>query len=154
MGRKNELIQEIGNKSKYVDSTLDMEFRKKINVLSSAWEMGLNDSQAAMEAGIRPDNIQQLFKNYPELEELRNLCREKINIDAKKNIREAIKRGHLETSKWFLERTDPEFQKKQNDGNTINVAVISVADREKEMNKFMERFTDAGVIDATGTEIE
>lgn len=147
MGRKNELIQEIGNKSNYVDSTLDMEFRKKINVLASSWEMGLNDRQAAGEAGIRPEYMPELFKNYPELNELKEICSEKINIDAKKNIREAIKRGHLETSKWFLERTDPDFQKKPSD-TTVNVAVISVADREKEMNKFMERFTDAGAIES------
>lgn len=153
MGRKNELIQEIGNKSKYVNSTLDIEFRKKINILVSSWEMGLNDRQAAVEAGIMPCNMPEMFKNYPELNELKEICREKINIDAKKNIREAIKRGHLETSKWFLERTDPEFQKKNSD-TTVNVAVISVADREKEMNKFMERFTDAGVAETIGTEVE
>lgn len=151
MGRKNELIQEIGNKSKYVDGRLDMEWRKKINLLVSSWEMGLNDRQAAGEAGFDVSNLYHMFEIYPDLKELRDLCREKINIDAKKNIREAIKRGHLETSKWFLERTDPEFQKKDSD-TTVNVAVISVADREKEMNKFMERFTDAGIIESVESE--
>lgn len=153
MGRKNELIQEIGNKSKYTNSILDMEFRKKINILTSSWEMGLNDAQAAAECGITVSTLKYYFEAYPELNELKEICGERIRIDAKKNVRDAIKRGHLETSKWYLERTDPEFQKKNSD-TTVNVAVISVADREKEMNKFMARFTDAGVIDVTGTEVE
>lgn len=152
MNRKNELIQTIGNASKFVNDK-NMEWRQRLNTLVSSWEMGLNDAQAAAECGITVSTLRYYFEAYPELTELKEICGERIRIDAKKNVRDAIKRGHLETSKWYLERTDPEFQKKNSD-TTVNVAVISVADREKEMNKFMERFTDAGVIDATGTEIE
>lgn len=152
MNRKNELIQTIGNASKFVNDR-NMEWRQRLNTLVSSWEMGLNDAQAAAECGITVSTLKYYFEAYPELNELKEICGEKIRIDAKKNVRDAIKRGHLETSKWYLERTDPEFQKKPNDGTTVNVAVISVADREKEMNKFMERFTDAGVIDTTGTEV-
>lgn len=152
MNRKNELIQTIGNASKFVNDK-NMEWRQRLNTLVSSWEMGLNDAQAAAECGITVSTLKYYFEAYPELNELKEICGEKIRIDAKKNVRDAIKRGHLETSKWYLERTDPEFQKKNSD-TTVNVAVISVADREKEMNKFMERFTDAGVIETTGTEVE
>lgn len=151
MNRKNELIQTIGNASKFVNDK-NMEWRQRLNTLVSSWEMGLNDAQAAAECGITVSTLKYYFEAYPDLVELKEICGEKIRIDAKKNVRDAIKRGHLETSKWYLERTDPEFQKKNSD-TTVNVAVISVADREKEMNKFMERFTDAGVVDTTGTEV-
>lgn len=151
MTRKNELIQTIGNASKFVNDK-NMEWRQRLNTLVSSWEMGLNDAQAAAECGITVGTLKYYFEAYPELNELKEICGEKIRINAKKNVRDAIKRGHLETSKWYLERTDPEFQKKNSD-TTVNVAVISVADREKEMNKFMERFTDAGVVESTESEV-
>lgn len=151
MDRKNELIQIIGNNKKYKDdNSFNLEWRKKINTLVSAWEMGLTDRQAAAECGVSMTTLRYYFEAYPELNELKEICGEKIRIDAKKNVRDAIKRGHLETSKWYLEKTDPDFQK--NSDTTVNVAVISVADREKEMNKFMERFTDAGVIESVESE--
>lgn len=80
------------------------------------------------------------------------MCYETVNSMARKNIHRSIKKGSIETSKWFLERTDPEFSKKDNGVPSMQVNIISVADREKELKKFMERFTDAGVIDTVVTE--
>ena len=154
MNRKDEItnlvVQRMGIQK--VDRTykLTADLIKKIR---EAWELGIVSERGVCSyVGISAPTYSKYMTMCPELEELKELCQEKINIEARKNIKKAIERGHLDTSKWYLEKTDPQFQK--NSDTTVNVAVISVADREKEMNKFMERFTDAGVIDATGTEIE
>lgn len=154
MNRKDEItnlvVQRMGVQK--VDRTYKLtgDLIKKIK---EAWELGIVSERGVCSyVGISAPTYSKYMTMCPELEELKELCQEKINIEARKNIKKAIERGHLDTSKWYLEKTDPQFQK-QSDGTTVNVAVISVADREKEMNKFMERFTDAGVIDTTGTEV-
>lgn len=154
MNRKDEIsnlvVQRMGMTKQCWNNKLSPEIVKKMR---EGWELGITTQTGMCSfVGISPPTYTKYLEENPELEELRQLCQEKINIEARKNIKKAIERGHLDTSKWYLEKTDPQFQK--NSDTTVNVAVISVADREKEMNKFMERFTDAGVIDATGTEIE
>lgn len=154
MNRKDELaqivVQRMGMTKQSWNNKLSPEIVKKMR---EGWELGITTQTGMCSfVGISQPTYTKYLEENPELEELRQLCQEKINIEARKNIKKAIERGHLDTSKWYLEKTDPQFQK-QSDGTTVNVAVISVADREKEMNKFMERFTDAGVIDTTGTEV-
>ena len=116
-----------------------------------SWKMGLNISQAAARIGVNHYVLIQWMNELPELAELKEMCCQETNRMARENIHRAIKKGSVETSKWFLERTDPEFSKKDQ-GSAVQVNIISVADREKELKKFMERFTDAGVIDTVITE--
>jgi len=153
MNRKDEItnlvVQRMGMQK--VDGTYKLtgDLIKKIR---EAWELGIVSERGVCSyVGISAPTYSKYMTMCPELEELKELCQEKINIEARKNIKKAIERGHLDTSKWYLEKTDQQFQK--NSDTTVNVAVISVADREKEMNKFMERFTDAGVIESTGKEV-
>ena len=153
MNRKDEIttlvVQRMGVQK--VDGTYKLtgDLIKKIR---EAWELGIVSERGVCSyVGISAPTYSKYMTMCPELEELKELCQEKINIEARKNIKKAIERGHLDTSKWYLEKTDPQFQK--NSDTTVNVAVISVADREKEMNKFMERFTDAGVIESVESTI-
>lgn len=143
---KNELIVAVN------DLRDGMDWRKQIGTLVSSWEMGLSDKQAAAEIGVNPSTLSQWLQKYPELVELREICTEKLRIAARKNIRVAIEKGHLETSKWYLERTDAEFSKKES-SQTTNIAVIGVTERQAELTKYMERFTDAGVITSVESEV-
>lgn len=152
MNRKDELaqivVQRMGMTKQCWNNKLSPDIIKKMR---EGWELGITTQTAMCSfVGISPPTYTKYMEENPELEELRQLCQEKINIEARKNIKKAIERGHLDTSKWYLEKTDPQFQK--NSDTTVNVAVISVADREKEMNKFMERFTDAGVVESVESE--
>lgn len=153
MNRKDEItnlvVQRMGVQK--VDGTYKLtgDLIKKIR---EAWELGIVSERGVCSyVGISAPTYSKYMTMCPELEELKELCQEKINIEARRNIKKAIERGHLDTSKWYLEKTDPQFQK--NSDTTVNVAVISVADREKEMNKFMERFTDAGVVESVESEV-
>lgn len=148
MDRKDELtalvVQKVGLKDRRGDAKLTPEIVQKMR---EGWELGLATQKSLCSfVGIAPQTYNRYMTEFPEMEELRALCQEKLNIEARKNIQGAIKRGHLETSRWYLEKTDSQFQKQDN--NVVNVAVISVTDREKELNKFMERFTDAGVVES------
>ena len=143
MNRQDELMQ-----------SLAVKFGDKKEALISmmnAWKMGFTTTQTAAVTGIPRRTLRDWMDNDEELRELQEMCHEDTNILARKNIHNAIKKGSVETSKWFLERTDPEFSKKDNTA-PVQVNIISVADREKELKKFMERFTDAGVIDTVVTE--
>lgn len=116
-----------------------------------AWEIGLTNVQAAKMIGVPVTSLTEWFNTHPQLKELRDMCYEETNKLARENVHKSIKKGSIETSKWFLERTDPEFSKKDQSA-AVQVNIVSVADRESELKKFMERFTDAGVIDTVITE--
>lgn len=150
MNRQNELIQNLS--VTFENSQGSKQSKEVLLKLIDLWKMGLSNNQAAAEVGINPTLITYWANNYPEFKELRDMCYAETNALARKNIHKAIKKGSVETSKWFLERTDPEFSKKDNGVPSMQVNIISVADREKELKKFMERFTDAGVIDTVVTE--
>lgn len=150
MNRQDELTQLM--MCEFENSSSKKQNKEIIMSLVDSWKFGLTNSQAASDAGIPFSTLQYWMDQYPQLKELREMCYETVNSMARKNIHRSIKKGSIETSKWFLERTDPEFSKKDNMAPTMQVNIISVADREKELKKFMERFTDAGVIDTVVTE--
>ena len=149
MKRQDELIQTLS--VTFENSQGSKQSKEVLLKLIDLWKMGLSNNQAAAEVGINPTLITYWANNYPDFKELRDMCYAETNALARKNIHRAIKKGSVETSKWFLERTDPEFNKKDQ-GAPVQVNIISVADRENELKKFMERFTDAGVIDTVITE--
>lgn len=149
MNRQDELIQTLS--ITFENSRGSKQSKEALFKLMDMWKMGMTNGQAAAEVGIDNSLISHWVNTYPEMRELREICYSETNALARKNIHRAIKKGSVETSKWFLERTDPEFSKKDNVA-PVQVNVISVTDRENELKKFMERFTDAGVIDTVITE--
>ena len=150
MNRQDELIQHL--MIKFEDPSMKVKSKEALASLMESWKMGLNMSQAAARIGVNHCVLSYWLSEIPELNELKEMCCQETNRMARENIHRAIKKGSIETSKWFLERTDPEFAKKDNMSAPVQVNIISVADRENELKKFMERFTDAGVIDTVITE--
>ena len=149
MNRKQELIELVGNEMN-MNRHGNKVMRKEILMeLCKLWELGLTDNDAARTLGVSNQTLTQWNRKWPELDELRYLCQNKTRVKARENITKAIDKGHLDTSKWFLERTDPQFQKNT---DTTQVNIINVSDRENELRKFMERFTYEGVIDTVITE--
>lgn len=142
MTRKNEII-------KYLNEEWNKP--KTLSTLMDCWEKGYTTAATAAEVGVSSVTIMNWMNAYPELRELREICNSKLNALARRNIHKALSKGSIDVSKWYLEKTDPEFKKNPEVG-AVQVNVITVADREKELKKFMERFGDAGVIDTTITE--
>ena len=143
MTRKNEII-----------TYLNKEWSKAntLTTLIDCWEKGYTVEATAAEVGVSTVSICKWLNAYPELKELRDICRSKMNTMARRNIHKALSKGSIDVSKWYLEKTDPEF-KKNPELSAVQVNIVTVEDREKELRKFMERFgQDAGVIDTVVTE--
>lgn len=147
--RKNQLINDVAQvmvqnpRNKVAD-------RSYILALCNGWELGLSGDDLGAYVGVTNQTINKWMERYPDLNELKIICTSKLRIQARKNIQKAVEGGHLETTRWFLERTDPDFKK--NNDTQAQVIVVSVADREKELSRFMERFTDEGVIETVVAE--
>lgn len=142
MTRKNEIIKHLNEEWKKPQT---------LSTLIDCWEKGYTVEATAAEVGVSTVSIVRWMNAYPELTELKGLCNARMNTMARRNIHKALSKGSIDVSKWYLEKTDPEF-KKNPDVGAVQVNVITVQDREKELQKFMERFGDAGVIDTTITE--
>lgn len=143
MTRKNEII-------KY----LNEEWNKPTTLatLMDCWEKGYTCEATAAEVGVSAVAVTKWLNAWPELKELKGLCNSKMNTMARKNIHKALSKGSIDVSKWYLEKTDPEF-KKNPDISAVQVNIVTVEDREKELKRFMERFgRDAGVIDTVVAE--
>lgn len=139
MARKEELIQTIISNAP--DRANTVRTAQALHLIVNGWESGLSNINAlAAECGVSASSLKSWMDDEAELfEELKNICYVNCNTIARKNILKALKKGSIETSKWFLERTDNEFSKKDTPPQ-VNVALISVAEREKALAEYMEKF--------------
>jgi len=113
----------------------------------NSWENGLSDREAAFRASrdtgllVSEADIKQMVAENDDISALRDFLLMDILSSAKLNIRESIKEGSVSTSKWYLERKAPEeFSSKSAVAFDKAVVEISVADKKKQMDEFMEQF--------------
>jgi hypothetical protein len=76
-----------------------------------AWACGATDEQAAFYAGISNAGLSRYQDSHPEVREYRNHLRENPRLQAKFTVMKNMDK--IETAKWQLEKTDPEYQTKQ-----------------------------------------
>lgn len=112
-----------------------------------AWENGLSDREASLRAS-RDSGVliteAQLKRIIAENEQVASL-KEYLSVDiiskAKLNIAEAIRNGDKATSKWYLERkASNEFSSKASVAFEGAVATLSMEDKRKQMEEFMNQF--------------
>ena len=143
MTRKNEIIKHLNQEWNKPDT---------LAILIDCWEKGYTVEATAAEAGVSSVSLYRWLNTYPELGELKTICGGRMNTLARRNIHKALSKGSIDVSKWYLEKTDPEF-KKNPELSAVQVNIVTVEDREKELKRFMERFgRDAGVIDTVVAE--
>lgn len=125
-------------------SEIDM-IRQKI---LKAWEMAMPDTMVLRYANISQEQYDLLLERFPEFAEMREPLYTTPRMNARMNVIRDIEKGNVNTSKWLLERTDPEFSKK-GDGAVINV---SVREREEELLKEIRKFgtADFTVVEENG----
>lgn len=80
--------------------------------LEGAFVDGASDELACFLAEISESSLYNYQKEHPEFLERKKYLKEQTKFQARKNIREAVKEGDLETTKWFLERKDKEYKPK------------------------------------------
>lgn len=132
----------IGIKPKHV--------REKVWIaVVDAWKNGLSDREASFRASqdsdvfVRESDIKEWRKEYPDVDALRDFLLNDIVAGAKLNIAERIKSGDITTSKWYLERkAADEFSTKSAIAFEGAAVELSMEDKEKEVEKFMEQFDE------------
>lgn len=85
-----------------------------IGKLELLFAKGLSDREACLIANIHPSTLYDYCEKNPEFTERKELLKEKVKIQAKLNIADAIENNDVDNSKWYLERkAKDEFSTKQ-----------------------------------------
>lgn len=119
--------------------------KKVWEALEDAFLLGLSDAEACLKAGITKPTLYDYLEEHPELKERKAVLKENIKMHAKVNIATEIKKGNIELSKYYLERTDKEFSSKvkvENENNNTQkiIFVDDIPDEKEELTDFsMER---------------
>lgn len=108
------------------------------NRLLEAWSWDWPDTKACEHAGISTATLYHCMKTAPDLRSTRDLLRQTPQLSAKKNVAQAVEDGDLRTSKWLLERRDPDFSNKQQVDIQVTHSMVE-ADVAKELLAFIER---------------
>ena len=80
--------------------------------LLTAFQNSYNITEACHYAGISRDTYYRWLEQHPELAEKVEQAKHMPTRKAKETITKAIKEGDVATSRWLLERRDPDFRSK------------------------------------------
>ena len=125
-------------------------------LLLEAWSWEWPDTKACIHAGLSISQLNHALKVDPTLKSTRDLLRTDPQLNAKRNVAKVISEGDIRTSKWFLERRDPEYSTKQ-EVSVNHTHSIAESEVTKELLAFIERNRlipgdDRPIIDVTPTE--
>lgn len=113
-----------------------------LDIIKECWAKGCNDKEACMIAGIDKKSLNRWLYGEGEdkkfliegLLEERELLRSNPSYMARSNVYKSLKKGNVETSKWYLERKEKdEFSTKATNEMEVNISSKSIEDKEKEM---------------------
>lgn len=82
--------------------------------LGDAFSNGLTDEEACVYANIAPATLYVYQEENPKFKEYKEGLRLKPTIAARNNIARALNEKDLPTSKWYIEKKDPEFNPTKN----------------------------------------
>lgn len=99
-----------------------------LRILEGAFADGATDELACFLAQISPSTLYLYQSEHPEFSERKKYLKDQTKFQAKKNIRNAIENGDLDTSKWYAERKmKDEFSQRQEmtgaDGERLQVII-------------------------------
>ena len=75
--------------------------------------MSFTDREACLYADITPTTLYRFCQENPEFSERKELLKEQVSLQAKKNLSNDIQKGNNSLSQWWLERRNKEFNPKQ-----------------------------------------
>lgn len=99
---------------------------------------GATLQQAAFLADISLKTLYNYFKDYPDYKERCNLLQNLVSYRARKNIKEKIEKGDIETSKYWLDRKDKEFKPKSDmtsDDEALQPVLVKFLNGDSENNR-------------------
>lgn len=94
-----------------------------LNKLEDFFLRGLSDREACLLADISPQTLYNYCYKHPEFLERKEILKQRVKIRAKLNISNAIEKGDIDISKWYLERRDEDFKAKQAVTHSANIGI-------------------------------
>jgi len=86
--------------------------KEQLKMLVQAWKWEYPDSHACDYAGVTLGKLKVFFRKHPEWREKRDNLKATGEMTVRKNLVESLKKGDMQTTKWFAERRMPEYQTK------------------------------------------
>lgn len=83
-----------------------------------------NVTELALHAGVGRRTLERYFEVHPEFKEEVLTLRNRLTIQSKNNTANAINGGDVVTSKWLLEKVDPEYQPTQKIQDVTPIVII------------------------------
>lgn len=105
--------------------------------------LGLNNSSLCLYADISQSAFYSYIKEHPDLKDRIDLLRNNNNILAMRNVRKGLEdtdkkeRGIM--TRWFLEKTDPDFNSKLS-VDVQSTGSLSIEARSDALEAFLSRF--------------
>lgn len=96
-------------------------------ILISSLQNGLNITQSCLQAGISRETFYARRKEDPVFSDRMAKAEQFATMKARQNVVKAINNGDLNTSKWHLERKDPEYKPKSDitsDDKPLQTALV------------------------------
>lgn len=110
--------------------------------LLQAFAYGLSDREACLYAGIAPSTLYSYCEKHPKFSEQKEELKNRPKLQAKVVIFEALKKGDVNTAKWYLERkAKEEFGNHQTLQHTGEV-VLPIHERKKLVEEYMRDFLE------------
>lgn len=127
---------QVGAPSKF---TLDI-----VGKLIAAFNNGYNVTEACYYSGISRDTYYDWLKTQPGFSDRMEEAKNALNRRAKEVIADAVNTGDVTTSKWLLERKDPEYRAKGELITDPNAEKV-----ENKLKEFMDDTNDDAYPDAS-----
>jgi hypothetical protein len=94
-----------------------IDWNSALEILEEAFSYGATDEQACFQAGISADSLYGYCRKHPEYLKRKDALKNQTKYFAKRNISKKVKGtgkgdGDIDTSKYILDRTDPDFKPK------------------------------------------
>lgn len=138
MGRRSQKPPTWTGK-KFIDLS-SSEAERCMSLINEAWKSGLHGVAFLAMTGLEEEDASELADRNPRLKAVRDAGFQMIKGRAKLNVVKQIEDGNVKDSKWLLERTDEDFNPKQN----INVGgkhiVVPVEEKEKAIEEMMQKY--------------
>ena len=83
-----------------------------LKILNDAFLVGASDERACFKAEIHPSTLYNYQHKHPEFIEYKKALKEDLRFRARINISKDVDSGNVDTSKYVLDRTDPDFKPK------------------------------------------